>query len=126
MKYSLMIGRFQPFHDGHEALVRLVLNEKRDQKTNEKKRVCIAIRSTMQDEENPYSIEQRMRMIQDRFSKEIFDRQVVVSVIPDIEEVVWGRGVGYGRREIKLDKTTEEISATKIRDGHDAPKKDKG
>ena len=107
MKYSLMIGRFQPFHDGHEALVRALLAEG--------KNVCIAIRSTMRDKSNPYSIEQRMRMIQDRLKLEIFNRKVVVSVIPDIEEVVYGRKVGWGIREIKLDEKTEEISATKIR-----------
>lgn len=107
MKYSLMIGRFQPFHDGHEALVRALIKEG--------KNVCIAIRSTMRDKSNPYSIEQRMRMIQDRLKLEIFNRKVVVSVIPDIEEVVYGRKVGWGIREIKLDEKTEEISATKIR-----------
>ena len=109
MKYSLYIGRFQPFHDGHEVLVRTLLAEK--------KNVCIAIRSTMRDKKNPYSIEQRMRMIQDRLTKELFDRKVVVSVIPDIEEVVYGREVGWKIREIKLDKKTEDISATKIRGG---------
>lgn len=116
MKYSLTIGRFQPFHDGHEALVRALLEKN--------KNVCIAIRSTMRDKNNPYSIEQRMRMIQDRFSKELFDRRIVVSVIPDIEEVVYGRKVGWGIREIKLDKETESISATKIRKSN-APKKNK-
>lgn len=107
MKYSFMIGRFQPFHDGHEAMIRNLLEDN--------KNVCIAIRSTMRDKQNPYSIEQRMRMIQDRLKLEIFNRKVVVSVIPDIEEVVYGREVGWGIREIKLDKKTEAISATKIR-----------
>lgn len=79
MKYSLMIGKFQPFHDGHETSIRKLLDEG--------KNVCIAVRSTMRNKETPYSIEQRMRMIQDRFTKEIFDRKVVVSIIPDIEEV---------------------------------------
>ena len=109
MKYSLYVGRFQPFHDGHEALVRSLLDEG--------KNVCIAIRSTMRNDDNPYSIEQRCRMIQDRFSKEFFNRQIVLSIIPDIEEVVYGRGVGWGIREIKLGKKTESISATKIRGG---------
>jgi len=71
----------------------------------------------MRNDDNPYSIEQRCRMIQDRFSKEFFNRQIVLSIIPDIEEVVYGRGVGWGIREIKLDKEIEKISATKIRGG---------
>jgi len=81
MKYSLIIGKFQPFDDEDEAHVRELLKEK--------KNVCIAVQSTTKDRKNPYSIEQRMRMIQGRLTKEIFDRQVVVSIIPDIEGTVF-------------------------------------
>lgn len=80
MKYSLIIGKFQPFDDKDEARVRALLEKG--------KNVCIAVQTTMRDKKNPYSIEQRMRMIQDRLTKEIFDRRVVVSIIPNIEEIV--------------------------------------
>ena len=80
MKYSLITGKYQPFDDTHEVQVRALLKEG--------KNVCIAVQTTMRDKKNPYSIEQRMRMIQDRFKLEIFNRKVVVSIIPDIEEII--------------------------------------
>lgn len=99
---SLMIGRFQPLHEGHVKLIRKVMDEG--------KKVCIALKDTEIDENNPYSIEERKEM----FYKEFGDK-VDVIVIPDVCEVVYGRNVGYKIRKIKLDKKTEEISATKIR-----------
>ena len=101
--YSLFIGRFQPLHEGHVKLIRAVLNEG--------KKVCIALRDTNIDENNPYSIEERKEM----FKRE-FGNEVKIIVIPDIEEVVYGRKVGWGIREIRLDKETEDISATKLRE----------
>ena len=47
MKYSLMIGKFQPFGDENEAQVRALLKEG--------KNVCIAVQSTMRDKKNPYN-----------------------------------------------------------------------
>lgn len=102
MKYSLFIGRYQPLHDGHIALFRKVLDEG--------KNVCVALRDTPIDESNPYSIEERIEM----FSKKI--PEVKVIVIPDIEDVCYGREVGWGIRQITLDAATESISATKIRE----------
>jgi cytidyltransferase-like protein len=105
MKYSLFIGRYQPFHEGHKKLIETVLNEG--------KNVCIALRDTPIDENNPYRAFERIQMVQ-TVMKHWGDR-VKVIVIPDIEEVCYGRGVGWGVREIKLDAETESISATKIR-----------
>ena len=101
MAYSLFIGRWQPLHDGHKKLIQSILDEGKD--------VCIAIRDTEVSTENPFSIEEREAMILEAFP------QVKVIVIPDITEVCFGRKVGYGIREIKLDEQTEEISGTKIR-----------
>ncbi len=102
MKYSLFIGRYQPLHEGHIALIRKVLDEG--------KNVCVALRDTPIDKDNPYSIDERKIM----FYKE-FELGVKVIAIPDIEEVVYGRKVGWGIREIRLDEKTESISATAIR-----------
>ena len=109
MQYSLMIGRFQPFHKGHEALVRKVLDEG--------KNVCISLRDTPIDEANPYSVNERINMVKQVFPGEIKTGRVEISVIPDIDEVVYGRNVGWSSREIHLDEKTESISATKIREG---------
>ena len=106
-KYSLFIGRYQPFHKGHAKLIRTVLNEG--------KNVCIAIRDTSIDFSNPYNMLFRKKLIQEEFYNEIYEKRVKIIVIPDIEEVCYGRKVGWGIREIRLDKKTESISATKLR-----------
>jgi len=105
--YSLMIGRYQPLHDGHCALIQKVLDEG--------KNVLVAIRDTEISKNNPYNYRERWRMVNDRFMDAISDGKLAIIKIPDIEEVCYGRKVGWGIREIHLDKKTESISATKIR-----------
>ena len=107
MKYSLFIGRYQPLHKGHIKLIRSVLKEG--------KNVCIALREADMDESNPYTLKDRIVMFQSEFEKEIGEKKMVVISIPDIEEVCYGRKVGWGIREIRLDSDTEGISATEIR-----------
>ena len=46
----------------------------------------------------------------------IADGRVVTSIIPDIESVNYGRGVGYEIIEHVPPKDIEEISATRIRE----------
>lgn len=104
-KPSLFIGRWQPFHEGHKRLVETVLQKG--------KPVVIAIRDTEQDEKNPYSVEERADVIRHEL-KEYGDLVDVIS-IPDIDEVCYGRDVGYLIRRINLDAETESISGTKIR-----------
>jgi len=106
-KYSLFIGRYQPLHAGHIKLIRTVLNEG--------KNVCIALRDTNISNTDPYDDKERFIMCLNEFHKEMAEGRLVVITIPDIEEVVYGRKVGWGIRQIKLDDKTESISATKIR-----------
>ncbi len=101
-KYSLFIGRWQPLHEGHLALFNKVRQEG--------KNILIGIRDTPLNKNNPYTIAERIAMINEK----IPDAKTVV--IPDIEEVVYGRGVGYEIREIKLENKIEKISATEIRE----------
>ncbi len=107
-KYSLFIGRYQPFHDGHKKLMETVLNEGKD--------ICIAIRDVETDENNPYSATAVLYMIYDAMRKWVEEDRCKIIIIPDIEEVCYGRKVGWGIREIRLDQETEKISATKIRE----------
>ena len=102
MSKSLMIGRFQPFHNGHCAMVEKLLAEGKEP--------LIAIRDTEFNESNPYSAYERRKMIHN-----IYGDRVETIVIPDIEEVVYGRKVGWGIREIELDQDIQKISATAIR-----------
>jgi adenylylsulfate kinase len=104
VKTALFIGRFQPFHDGHAAVIERLLTEG--------KAVCVAIRDTEVGGENPYSAAQRVGMIRKRFGAE---RRVSVIVVPDISEVVYGRDVGYVIRKMDMPSEVEAISASKIR-----------
>lgn len=106
-KYSIFIGRYQPLHKGHIKLITSVLSEG--------KNVCIAIRDTEKDEKNPYSLLERQDMILKAFKKAWEADKLITIVIPDIEEICYGRKVGWGIREIRLDKDIESISSTKIR-----------
>lgn len=101
--HSLFIGRYQPLHKGHIKLIRKVLDD-------EGKPVVVALRDTAVDEKNPFTTKERKGM----FKKE-FGNKVKVIVVPDVEEVCYGRKVGYKVRKIRLDKQTEEVSATGIR-----------
>ena len=46
MKYSMFIGRWQPWHNGHRWLI--------DQRLNEGKNVLICVREVSKDDKNPY------------------------------------------------------------------------
>jgi len=100
-KYSLFIGRYQPLHEGHIALFEKVRSEG--------KNILVGVRDTETNNDNPYSAAERKEVIKRRcpFAE--------VIIIPDIEEVVYGRNVGWGIREIRLDSEIERISASEIR-----------
>ena len=106
-KFALFIGRWQPFHGGHQWLI--------DQKLNEGKRVCIAIRDVPQDDKNWWSSEEIQGMLEERFVQEISKGLIKVIQIPDIDSVNIGRGIGYDIIEHVPPTEVEEISATKIR-----------
>ncbi len=104
MTKSLFIGRWQPFHSGHKALVDVVLREGG--------KIVIAVRDTPISENNPYTIKERIYRIKSIYKN---NKNVEVISIPDIKEVCYGRDVGWGIRRIRLAKQVEEISATNIR-----------
>ena len=103
---SLFIGRWQPFHEGHKKLIETVLKKG--------KPVVVAIRDTEISHKNPYTVTERWTMIQ-RGMRE-YGELVKIIVIPDIDEVCYGRDVGYDIRRIELDEKTEAISGTKTRE----------
>lgn len=108
MKYSLFIGRWQPWHDGHQWLI--------DQRLNEGKNVCIAIRDVEPDENQPWTAQQIKDNLKIRFINEITENKIKIIIIPDIESVNYGRGVGYDIIEHVPPQNVKEISATKIRE----------
>lgn len=102
---SLFIGRWAPFHEGHQALIESVLATG--------KPVVIAIRDTEPSKDNPYSTSERWSKIHDALQH--WGSLVRIIVIPDIDEVCYGRDVGYGIRKIELTEELETISGTKKR-----------
>jgi len=107
MKYSLFIGRWQPWHQGHRWLI--------DQRLNEGKNVLICIRDMATDEKNPYTPEEVKSNIENELSDLVQLNKVKVMIIPDIESINYGRGVGYEIIEHTPPNEISEISATKIR-----------
>ena len=104
-KYAVFIGRYQPYHFGHIELIQ--------QKLNEGIPALIMIRDIEPDEKNPFTTEQTVSMIE-KYHKSKGD-YVKVIIIPDIESVNFGRGVGYEVNEFTPPKDVASISATGIR-----------
>jgi len=107
MKYSLYIGRWQPWHKGHQWLI--------EQRLNEGKNVWLAIRDVPTDENNPYTAQQVLDNLKQELKDLISEKKIIISIIPDIESVNYGRGVGYDIIEHIPPTEIKEISATKIR-----------
>ena len=108
-KYAMYIGRWQNWHKGHEWLINQQLNQGKD--------VWVAIRDVPEDENNPKSAYKVMLdLIEEPFFKENIDK-ILVSIIPDIESVNYGRGVGYEVVYHEPPTEISEISGTKIRQG---------
>ena len=87
MKYSLFIGRWQPWHEGHRWLI--------DQRLNEGLNVCIAIRDVEKSDSNPFTPTEIKKNLERELQDLIALKKVKVIIIPDIESINYGRGVGY-------------------------------
>jgi len=107
VKYSMFIGRWQPWHAGHRWLI--------DQRLNEGKRVLLAIRDVEPDERNPWSAFQIAMNLEEELSDLMTEGKVRLIIIPDIESVNIGRGVGYDVIEHIPPEEVREISATAVR-----------
>ena len=107
MKYSMFIGRWQPWHEGHHWLI--------DQRLSEGKNVLICIREVSQDDQNPYNPIDVKNNIEKELKDLVAAKRVKVIIIPDIESVNYGRGVGYDIIEHVPPSEIGKISATKIR-----------
>ena len=107
-KYSVFFGRWQPWHKGHRWLI--------DQRLNEGKNVWVAIRDVTPDDKNPFTAEQVYENLQTELKDLIDEGKIYVSIVPDIESINYGRGVGYDIIEHVPPSDIHNISATKIRE----------
>ena len=101
-----MLGRWQPFHDGHYALFKEIVKI-----TGQ---VCIQIRDVQGVDDNPFDFETVKKNIEERLNPK-FEGQFKVMLVPNITNISYGRGVGYKIEEIVLPDEIQKISATKIR-----------
>jgi hypothetical protein len=78
--------------------------------------VCIAIRDMSPDKNNPFTPDEVKDNIEKALDDLIAQQRVKVVILPDIESINYGRGVGYDIIEHVPPKNIGEISATKIRE----------
>ena len=105
--YSLFIGRWQPWHEGHRWLI--------DQRLKEGKNVWIGIRNVEPSDKQPWTPHEVMMNIQEELNDLIQEGRIFISIVPDIESVNYGRGVGYEIIEHVPPEDIKKVSATKIR-----------
>ena len=111
----LLLGRWQPWHDGHLALF-----ERAIAKTGQ---VAIHVRDVKDSsggegqEDNPFSFEQISEDISKKLSKSGYtiNKDYIIQLVPNITNITYGRGVGYKIEQESFDSKTESISATNIR-----------
>ena len=116
MKYSMYIGRWQVWHKGHQWLI--------EQRLKEGKNVLICIRDCVPDKDNPFTSEEVYDMLSRELSDYIRVEQVKFMIVPDIESINYGRGVGYDVIEHTPPTEIGEISSTKIREQYKKERSD--
>ena len=110
-----MLGRWQPWHDGHQSLFKRCIL-----KTGQ---VIIQVRDVQGSsggegqEDNPFDWGAVCKNIEDGLIKDGFKRGVdyEIMLVPNIVNISYGRGVGYILEEEIFEEDIESISATKIR-----------
>ncbi|MEJ0075845.1 MAG: adenylyl-sulfate kinase [Alphaproteobacteria bacterium] len=103
---ALFVGRYQPFHDGHKALI--------EEGLRRVGQVCIAVRETHgTDEKNPFDFHTVKQRIEVAMAP--YRGRVLIVRLPNVTNVYYGRDVGYKIERLVLDEGTEQISATSIR-----------
>ena len=117
-----MLGRWQPWHDGHTALFKKALME-----TGQ---VCIMIRDvggivgkdagagrTVAQTDNPFDYDTVVKNIKAGLAEHDFTygEEYVIMKVPNIVDISYGRGVGYTFTQHDLGEEIHSISATQIR-----------
>ena len=104
---ALLLGRYQPWHDGHRALF--------DRAIAKSGQVIIQVRDCQGwNGSNPFEFEKVKRFIK-RDLDPIYQGQYEIMLVPNITEIVYGRSVGYKITQETFDDAVTDISATKIR-----------
>ncbi len=111
-----MLGRWQPWHDGHTELFKRALSI-----TGQ---VCIMYRDVGGvdagvdgQSDNPFEFEEVKKNIIEGLKPHGFNEgeEYIILKVPNIIDISYGRGVGYTFTEHDLGEEIHRISATKIR-----------
>jgi len=101
---TLMLGRYQPWHEGHHALY--------DEAGKRTEQVVLGVRNTYKtSEKDPLTYSEVKTFIE----ADPKMRNAMVVKFPNITHIVYGRDVGYKIEQVKLDDEIEAISATQKR-----------
>lgn len=101
---TLMLGRYQPWHEGHQAL-----KEEAHKRTKD---VLIGVRNTHgTSEKDPLDYQE----VVDYILKHHEQDNTLIMKLPNITNIVYGRDVGYKIEHVDLPPEIKEISATKKR-----------
>ena len=110
-----MLGRWQPWHDGHRALF-----ERCHAKTGQ---VIIQVRDVQGasggegQHDNPFNWDSVCKNIENDLKKYSYKRgeDYEIMLVPNIVNITYGRGVGYVFEQEVFDENINSISATEIR-----------
>ena len=111
----LLLGRWQPWHDGHLALFERALA-----KTGQ---VVIQVRDVKDSsggdgqDDNPFSFDEICNDIKEKllvYGYKI-NKDFIIQPVPNITNITYGRGVGYKIEKESFKSDIESISATEIR-----------
>lgn len=103
---ALFVGRYQPFHDGHKALI--------EEGLRQVGQVCIGVRDTHGlNGVNPFAFPDVKARIEVALAAHRGRFEIIA--LPNITDVLYGRDVGYRIARIDLDADLQAISATSIR-----------
>jgi adenylylsulfate kinase len=101
---TLMLGRYQPWHEGHHALY-----AEAGSRTNQ---VMLGVRNTQgTSPKDPLSFNE----VKSYIAKDPVMERAMVIKMPNITNIVYGRDVGYKIEQIELSPELQAISATQKR-----------
>lgn len=100
-----MLGRWQPWHEGHQTLFEEIIK-----KTGQ---VNIQVRDVQGVGDNPFDFLTVQKNIEEALVP--YKNRIKITMVPNITNICYGRGVGYKIEEIVLPENVQKISATDIR-----------
>lgn len=102
---TLMLGRYQPWHEGHERL--------KDEAHKRTEQVLLGIRDTHgTSEKDPLTHDEVVGYIRKNSKERV---GTIVLRLPNITNIVYGRDVGYKIEKVELSPELQAISATQKR-----------